>query len=281
MSSFAELRDLTNARAQTHTFTDEDIQSILFPSDGTLSSSTVQTEDLSRKLSYLMTKEIRLQLHGITLSEYVRAKRIPQGLRLHKIPSLGRNSEEFCTKWCEILNKASLDLMVLIIEHTHQELAKTKNEVEEIKGEITKTLDAPAFQKLQENIAMATDKYREKELKKKIKKFKRDTFDYRDNKVYEWRLNKPDVRPRRQVHFQETPHTSESSASEYPTDSEQDFLEDDESSALRGPPRPNDRGPPRSSEARRHTRYRRNDAGGNVARDNLRRSERRPNKSRP
>lgn len=31
---------------------------------------------------------------------------------------MGHNSEEFCTKWCKTLNKASFDFIVLVIEHT-------------------------------------------------------------------------------------------------------------------------------------------------------------------
>lgn len=87
-------------------------------------------DNLSCKLKSLYLKETRPQLHGTTLSEYVRSKRIPRGLRIQKA-TLGRKDEDFCIKWWEVLNKASLDLKVLIFEHTHQERTKTKTEIYE------------------------------------------------------------------------------------------------------------------------------------------------------
>lgn len=88
-------------------------------------------DNLSCKLKSLYLKETRPQLHGMTLSEYVRSKRIPRGFRIQKVATLGRKDEDLCIKWWEVLNKASLDLKVLILEHTHWVLTKTKTEIYE------------------------------------------------------------------------------------------------------------------------------------------------------
>lgn len=37
-----------------------------------------------------------------TLSEYLRSKLIPRGLRIQKAPTLGYRDQAFCTKCCEI-----------------------------------------------------------------------------------------------------------------------------------------------------------------------------------
>lgn len=231
MSSFAEIRSLTDAQARTLSYTDADIESILFPDAGPSLDMDPTTDDLTRKLKHLASKEVRLQLHGITLSEYVRAKRIPRGLRIQKAPTLGRNDDDFCTKWCEIMNKASLDLMVLIIDYTQKELSKVETEMTEIRTQVQKSVESPnTFKELEEDLKNTMAKYKEETQKRKLSKLRRDTMDYRDNKVYPWRLQMatPPTRPRKQVRFRNTPSYTSASSSEYLSDSDQDFLREDQ-----------------------------------------------------
>ncbi len=75
---------------------------------------------------YLLQKETRLTLHGTILSEYWRASRIPGGLRIQKSPTIGGEDPDFCKRWCKIMNKASLDLILLVVEYTQKELKKIK-----------------------------------------------------------------------------------------------------------------------------------------------------------
>lgn len=81
-------------------------------------SMNTNGNDHIRDLKLLYLKKTRLQLQCTTLMAYVRANSILGGLRIQKGPTLGCNSDDFCTKWCEILNTDSLDLMVLVIEYT-------------------------------------------------------------------------------------------------------------------------------------------------------------------
>lgn len=230
MSSFAEIRSLTDAQARTLSYTEADIESILFPDAGLSLHSDPTVDDLTRKLKHLTSKEVRLQLHGATLSEYVRAKRIPRGLRIQKAPTLGRNDEDFCTKWCEIMNKASLDLMVLIIDYTQKELNKVQAEITEIKTQVQQTIEIDSFKKLEEDLKDSMQQYKEETQKRKLSKLRRDTMDYRDNKVYPWRLQTafPATRPRKQVRFRSTPSYTSASSSEYQSDSDIDFLQEEQ-----------------------------------------------------
>lgn len=84
-----------------------------------------------RNLKTLLHKATRLLLHGSTLKESVRVKRIPRGLRILKEPTTGRNNEYFCNKWCEIMNKASIDLTVLVIDFVSKELGRTHQQITE------------------------------------------------------------------------------------------------------------------------------------------------------
>lgn len=104
---------------------------------------------------------------------------------------MGQNSEEFCTKWCEIVNKASLDLRVLVIEYTLAELSNTQRLITEIQQQIRSSKDDATFKNIEEELKNGISKYREKTQIMKIHKVKRDTLDYKDNKIYKWRAQNP------------------------------------------------------------------------------------------
>lgn len=179
---------------------------------------------MMKQLKALQQKRTRHQLHGSTLSEYVRATRIPRGLRIQKIPTIGRNNEEFCTKWCEILNKVSLDLTVLVIDFTQKELTKIEQELVAVEETLKTKISETDLKKIQDELKATTEKYQLELLKTKISKFKRDTNDYKEGKVYPWLLNKErpkHSRARRADHSDS--YTSNSSAS-LPSESEEDFL---------------------------------------------------------
>lgn len=203
MSSFKEINQLTDCKATSFTFGLEDSQNILFPRDET---NALQPEDIEFSMKgykYLMEKEIRYNLHGSTLSEYWRASRIPRGLRIQKAPTIGREDPAFCNRWCEIMNKASLDLTLLVIEFTQKELLKTKQDIDEIQTSIIDSHDETVFKQHTELLEKSLAKFKQDLQQIKIKKFRRDTMDYRDNQVYTWLNQTKTTRPLRKVHFED------------------------------------------------------------------------------
>lgn len=225
MSEYADISKLTENFAQMRTYSDADIESILFPrtalNEGLLATTTMS--DIQRKLNQASFKRSRYILHGTTLSEYVRAKRIPRGLRIQKPPTLGRQDPEFCQQWCQILNKASLDLTVLIIQHTQKQLASIDTEINAHTAQLQSMMTPEDLTKLKEEIKVSTDKYEQELNKTKLAKFRRDTLDYKNDNVYPW-LKGPTDDTLRRPHSAGAP-TSESSASDLPSDSDGDFLD--------------------------------------------------------
>lgn len=72
-----------------------------------------------------------------TLSDYWREKMIPRGLRMKKFPSFGFADPEFKHKWEAILNKCSLDLMLLLIEEAKKQKLQTQNKIATLKEELS------------------------------------------------------------------------------------------------------------------------------------------------
>lgn len=224
MSDYADINKLTENFAQTRTYSDADIENILFPRM-TLNENFLATTtkaDFQHKLKHASLKRSRYALHGTTLSEYVRIKRIPRGLRIQKRPTLGRHDPEFCQQWCEILNKASLDLTVLVIQHTQKQLASIDAEINEHTTKLESMMSSEDLTQLKEEMKAAIDRYEQDLTKTKLSKFRRDTLDYKNDNVYPWLKWIGDTRRRTRTGGA---YTSESSASEFQSDSDGDFLD--------------------------------------------------------
>lgn len=197
MSSFQDINSLTQNQANTFEFTAEEAERILLKS--TDMSNVLSSEDERIKLEKLKQKKIRLLMHGTTLSEYWKSKKIPRGLRIQKVPTTGKNSEPFVKKWSEILNKCSLDLMLLVIDTVTEEAEQVKSEILQ-QEEMMRKKFGDAFLEIEQTVLEITKKYQENLQVTKLKKYKRDTEGYKNNQVYKWDVGyqqNDEQRPRR------------------------------------------------------------------------------------
>ncbi|CAJ0955894.1 unnamed protein product [Ranitomeya imitator] len=113
-------------------------------------------------------------------------KRIPRGLRVPLQPTFFRNDKENCTKLEHILNKCSADLMTLTLSYLQQNLETFNSQICAIENQLTSTMSQEAFQELKtKNQTLGI--HRSDLVKKKRSTFLRDTEDYLQNRVYQWR----------------------------------------------------------------------------------------------
>lgn len=137
-----------------------------------------------------------------TLSDYWREKMIPRGLRIKKFPSFGAEDSEFKEKWEAILNKFSLDLMLLLIQEAKKQ--KTLNEIANLKEEISTNFKNQQIS-FEKELEVDLEKLQRELKQEKLRKFNRDLSDYKDNKVYWWKQKrsfKTQLQRRRTVSFQ-------------------------------------------------------------------------------
>ncbi|KAK9981821.1 hypothetical protein ABG768_001345 [Culter alburnus] len=186
--SFEAIAKLTDVRAKTFTFNTGDKARILYPSsaDDLETRGMESVDSTQERLLRLYQKEMRFELHAKTLSEYYRCERIPRGLRIEKAPTIGKDDPEFCRRWCEILNRCSFDLMLLIVEHTSKESSSVKTSILECEKEIETMYNKEKLEELKKTIQEQLKEFREDLTTFKLRKFRRDTMDYKDNKVYKW-----------------------------------------------------------------------------------------------
>lgn len=130
-------------------------------------------------------KELKLHLHMVTLSDYWREDMIPRGLRIKKFPSFGHGDMDFKQKWEAILNKCSLDLMLLLIEEAKKQKDETQKQIAKIKEEFA-VKGQESFVQFEEKIKDDMEQLSKKLKQEKLAKFGRDELDYKEHKVYLW-----------------------------------------------------------------------------------------------
>lgn len=194
---YDEIDRLTQERATTFTFSESESEKILFPQAAFTQGAC--SESFSTLLEQLRRKETRSLLHGTVLSQYWRNSRIPRGLRIYKEPTLGRDNPEFCKKWCSILNKCSLDLMLLVIENENAKLSKVRMEINILEREMSDELSSDRLHEIVDDCNNKMETYKRELEQQKMAKYRRDALDYREDRVYPWlsgRTKKPPRHPR-------------------------------------------------------------------------------------
>lgn len=126
------------------------------------------------------------ELHCSTLTEYFKCTRIPRGLRSNLRPTLFSDNKEFCKRFEGILNKCSLDLMILTIEFLQQSIEEKTKQLQVIEEQLTATLKSDDWKIAKEKVQKSSEDYRRNTELRKRQKFLRDTEDYQYKRVYRW-----------------------------------------------------------------------------------------------
>ncbi|KAM3920057.1 uncharacterized protein RB166_014495 [Leptodactylus fuscus] len=142
-------------------------------------------EQQSRKLA-------SQELHCTTLADYYRTNRIPRKLRSHLHPTLFKEDELYCKEFENILNRCSLDLMVLTINYLQKSIKKTREQISTIELQLTSCLPEEKWKALKAKVEKSLTEFRKETELKKREKFLRDMEDYRLKRVYRWQEPRSD-----------------------------------------------------------------------------------------
>ncbi|XP_041425076.1 uncharacterized protein LOC121395525 [Xenopus laevis] len=165
----------------------EEVDKILFTETFKDTFGELGAKETYHELLRLKRREVELHLHGVSLSEYYREKRIPRGFRINNMPTIGRSNQDFCNRWCAALDRCSHELILLVIEETGRELRTVRGEIIQFETDNLNTLrmdkDGDWLNKLQDQLI----KYKSEILAFKRSKYLRVQQDYREDGVYRWR----------------------------------------------------------------------------------------------
>ncbi|XP_041435153.1 uncharacterized protein LOC108702636 isoform X3 [Xenopus laevis] len=101
------------------------------------------------------------------------------------------------TRWTEICNKFSTDLMVLTIECLDTEIDDTEEKAKSIKETFLADSSVTNAESLLKDHTEILHKLRKEITLRKQRKFQRDSHDYENNCVYEWREERNKQRQQR------------------------------------------------------------------------------------
>lgn len=145
-------------------------------------TSECKRRDWERERKRLLSYE----LHALTLTEYYRLGRIPRGLRVNLRPTLFSEKAVFRERFERILNKCSMDIMLLTIENLQQEMEELHPRIQVIEQQLKDSLNAGDFADLKEKVDTYLKNHRKEVELQKRNKFHRDAEDYRLKSVYRW-----------------------------------------------------------------------------------------------
>ncbi|XP_044148696.1 uncharacterized protein LOC122937743 [Bufo gargarizans] len=173
--------------SDTLSYQDDEISSIL--SKVTLTSDFLQTpssEFKARDLERESRKLLSFELHSVTMAEYLKVKRIPRGLRIRTRPTFFKDNRDYCSKFEQILNKCSFDIMTLTLSFLQQAILDTKELIKSTEEQLQAILSQEDYDKLLEKLRSHLATQRKEIEDTKRNKFRRDTEDYRLSRVYRW-----------------------------------------------------------------------------------------------
>lgn len=103
---------------------------------------------------------------------------------MQKGPAMFKDNSAFNQKWRAILNKYSMDSILLIMEQSMATVAENDLEIETIKMKLQNDMDAESFANKFKKIQEEADALEKFMRDFKIRKFRRDKRDYTNYRVY-------------------------------------------------------------------------------------------------
>lgn len=185
--SFTDINSLTHKQADTLAYSQLEIENLITQFSRKDSPFVTDLTSIKKQFEFISRKTIQYQLHSDTLIEYLRAKRIPRGLRVPLRPTFCQQNKEFVADWQRILNKCSLDLMTLTIKGIQSELETLTQSLTPLRQKLESGLTKDDFSNFLSTTEALLDKYKTDTLQFKLNKYRRDALDYEEDRVYNWR----------------------------------------------------------------------------------------------
>ncbi|OCT91741.1 hypothetical protein XELAEV_18014806mg [Xenopus laevis] len=181
-----EASGFSSSCAQRESFTTEDIENILFSETYEDTFGQLGAKEVYHEILRLKRKELELHLHGVSLSDYYRERKIPRGFRINNTPTIGRTNPEFCKRWCNILDRCSLDLILLVVEEVGRELRSIKSELNTFEAANTTILLSDKDTDWPGKLDIQIAKYKAELLAFKNSKRLKVQQDYKEGTIYRW-----------------------------------------------------------------------------------------------
>ena len=100
------------------------------------------------KLNRLKDKNARYQSHREFLSQCIKSKLIPNGLKLELEPTTGNHDQEFLDMWYSNLQEFSLTLMKVIVDFCDKTISENATQINSTEKSLKQNVEKEEFQKI-------------------------------------------------------------------------------------------------------------------------------------
>lgn len=196
-------------------FNEDDATRILSQVTSSTDFLTIPTSEFKKRHWERESRRLAsYELHAVTLAEYHKLSRIPRGMRVHLRPTFFVDDPQYCADFERIINKCSLDLILLTVERLQKAITELKEGIDTTQLQLQDSLNSEEFAKLKETVEKYTETYRKETQEKKRSKFLRDGEDYLLKRVYRWQDTSLASRPGYRGRYRPGNQYSSSSGSE-------------------------------------------------------------------
>ncbi|XP_056416457.1 uncharacterized protein LOC130357742 [Hyla sarda] len=171
----------------TFSYTADDVNRIRSEISGDASFlHTPSLVDLQRQYTNETKRLSALNLHIVTLNEYLKFNRIPRGLRFQPSENAYAHDLDYRSKYELISNKYSFDIMLLNLEFLQKDSKETQLRIDTIVTSLRSLCLEDDFGKLIDKQDKFLSKFKTDQETMKRHKWHRDNHDYSTGRVYTW-----------------------------------------------------------------------------------------------
>lgn len=166
--------------------------------DLTVEENTVDDlQESFKQYEALLIKESKTWWDLEFLKKYLESSMIPRGLRIHKSPTFIYQGD-FLEEWQNVLSRASLELIALIIKYEELKLVDLSVDISKVKEKISSHETNENYTSTLDRVKQSIMKLEDDLLAFKKNKYKRDLKDYQLGLVYDWKDRRKNRRSRSQ-----------------------------------------------------------------------------------
>lgn len=167
----------------------------VFSSSTELGDCDEDTTSLLKNLDHLLEKLLKTWWDVFTFKHYLKEKLIFKSLRWEVPPQDALTDPSFMKEWLDFFNKAGLELQDLVLTRKEFKFTKINEQIKDIERKLEPIKGTNSILEFNNNMKKKLEKLDREVQKKKVKKYIRDSTDFKNNKIYAWQNSGVGVEP--------------------------------------------------------------------------------------
>ena len=139
-----------------------------------------------KALENLLEKQVKAWWDVFTFEHYNKEGLIFRSLRWEVTPQDGLTDAKYMTEWLSFFNKAGKELQNLVLKRKEIKLALLNEKIQVLRNKLEPIKETSLIKDFNVNMKKKLEKIDRETQKRKVKKFNRDSEDFKNNRIYAW-----------------------------------------------------------------------------------------------